>query len=160
MSTHSGASVLLDSCTDCALVSSLPLFAASVSLSSTTPAASNVAMSIQKHNVWEPFSQGSTILLASASASIAAFPGDWTGPVTGFKMLVNGAACVATVSFGSDGLRITHMGTASYASLDITIQLGQYLTVPRKLMKSFSITVTKLANAALATESVSAAGLP
>jgi hypothetical protein len=159
MSTHSGASVLLDSCTECALVSELPLFAASISLSSTTPAASNVAMSIQMYNVWEPFSPGSTILLAGPSASIAAFPGDWTGPATGFKMLVNGAACDATVSFGNDGLRITHMGTASYASLDITIQLGQYLTVPRKLMKSFSITVTKSANAALATESVSAAAV-
>jgi hypothetical protein len=43
----------------------------------------------------------------------------------------------------------------SYASLDIAIQLGPYFTVPRKIMKPLSITVTKFANAALLAESVS-----
>jgi hypothetical protein len=108
------------------------------------------------NNVWEPFAPGSTILLASPSASPAAFPGDWKGPSSGFKMLVNGAACDAAVLLDNNGLRITHMGTASYASLDITLELGPYFTVPRKIMKPFSITVTKSPNAVLAAESVSA----
>ncbi len=154
MSTYSSAATLLDSCTECAFVSELPLFAASLAFASTAPGAASVAMSIQMNNVWEPFAPGSTILLASPSASPAAFPGDWKGPSSGFKMLVNGAACDATVLLRNDGLRITHMGTASYAFLDITILLGPYFTVPRKIMKPFSITVTKSANAALTAGSV------
>jgi hypothetical protein len=159
MSTYTAASALLDSCFECAYVSELPLFAASFSLSSTSPGATNVEFSIRMNNVWQPFAQGNTIFLASSSASLAAFPGDWKGPASGFKMLVNGASCDATVTMASDGLQITHMGTASYASLDITIQLGPYYTVPRKLLKAFSIKITKSASAVQSSDSVSAAAV-
>jgi len=152
VSTYSSSSsvIAIDSCSECAIVSEMPLFAAAVSLSSTSPGAASVEISIYMKNTWDPFVKGSTIDLA--------IPGDWQGPSSGFKMSVNGDMCDASVSLSDSGLKITYAGVSTYNSLDITINLGPYYTVPRKLLKPFSFTVTK-SSSAIASAAVSSSAL-
>jgi hypothetical protein len=135
----------IDSCSECAFISEMPLFVAAVSLSSTSPGAASVQISINMKNIYDPFVQGSTIELAipNVPSTGEAFPGDWQGPTAGFKMSVNGDMCDASVLFSTSGLRITYAGTSAYTSLDMTINLGPYYVVPRKLLKPFSFTLTK-----------------
>jgi len=142
VSTYSSSSsvIAIDSCSECAFVSEMPLFVAAVSLSSTSPGAASVEISIYMKNSWDPFIKGSIIDLA--------IPGDWQGPSFGFKMSVNGDMCDASVFFLiNNNLQITYAGASTYTSLDITIHLGPYYTVPRKLLKPFSFTVTKSSSA-------------
>jgi hypothetical protein len=150
VSTYSSSSsfTAIDSCSHCAFISEMPLFVAAVSLSSTSPGAANVEISIHMKNNWDPFVKGSTIDLAipNVPSTGDAFPGDWQGPSSGFKMSVNGDKCDASVSFSANGMRITYAGSSVYSSLDITINLGPYYVVPRKLMKPFVFTVTKSSN--------------
>jgi hypothetical protein len=73
-------------------------------------------------------------------------------------MSVNGDMCDATVSFTTSGLRITYAGVSTYTSLDITINLGPYYTVPRKLLAPFSFSVTK-SSSAIASAAVSSPAL-
>jgi len=147
VSTHSGSSSLaIDSCSECAFISEMPLIAATLSLSTATPGAASVEISIDMKNVWAPFSPGSKIILAIPREQVVkneAFPGDWKGPASGFQMSVNGDLCTAIVSLNSDGLQIEHQGAKSYTLLDMAIKLGPYYTVPRKLLKPFSFLVTK-----------------
>jgi len=153
VSTYSSSSsvIAIDSCSECAFVSEMPLFVAAVSLSSTSPGAASVEISIYMKNTWDPFVKGSTIDLA--------IPGDWQGPSSGFKMSVNGDMCDASVFFSTNNnLQITYAGASTYTSLDITINLGPYYTVPRKLLKPFSFTVTK-SSSAIASAAVSSPAL-
>jgi len=147
VSTHLGSSsVAIDSCSECAFISEMPLFAATLSLSTATPGAASVEISIDMKNVWAPFTLGSKIKLAIPKDRVvnnAAFPGDWKGPASGFQMSVNGDLCAAYVSLNSAGLEIEHQGAKGYTALDMTIKLGPYYTVPRKLLKPFSLLVTK-----------------
>jgi hypothetical protein len=152
ITTHSSGSnvaAIVDSCTDCAFVSEMPAFEAAVSFSSSTPAAASVDIEIKMKNVWDPLIPGSTIYLSypSSSGAASAFPGEWRGPVSNHKILVNGALCDALIQLSSSGLSITHRGSATYSSLDLSIQLGPYYTVPRKLGNTFLIQVTKTSNA-------------
>jgi hypothetical protein len=156
ISTHLSSSidaVVVDSCTDCAFVSEMPAFESSVSFTSSTPGASSVDIEIKMRNVWDPFVPGSTIYLSNAASTSVvasagpAFPGEWKGPTSNHKILVNGAMCEAVVQISSSGLSITHKGSATYALLDISLKLGPYYTLPRKLLKSFSLQVTKTSNA-------------
>jgi hypothetical protein len=146
--SSSSSTTAIDSCSECAFVSELPLFVGTLSLSSTSPGAASVQMSIHMKNVWEPFVQGSTIQLAIPNVPYTseAFPGDWQGPASGFKMSVNGDMCDASVLLSASGLRITYAGTSTYTSLDITINLGPYYVVPRKLSKPVLFTLTKSSN--------------
>ncbi len=157
ISTHSSSAslVAIDFCTECAFISEMPLFSASMSLSSTAPAAASVEIFIQLKNVWAPFTTGSTILLAIPSVSAAeGFPGDWKGPTSALKISVNGDMCDASVALSNSGLLITYLGASTFTSLDIAIKLGPYYTVPRKLQKSFSFHVTK-SSSAMAADAVS-----
>jgi hypothetical protein len=161
ISTHSSSasSITIDFCTECAVISEMPFFSASMSLSSTAPGAASVEISIKLKNVWAPFVSGSIINLAIPSVSAAeaffgeAFPGDWKGPTSKFKISVNGDMCDATVALSKSGLQITYLG-ASNISLEFAIKLGAYYTVPRKLRKSFSLKVTK-SSSTMATDAIS-----
>jgi hypothetical protein len=84
------------------------------------------------------------LAIPSISAAGEAFPGDWKGPTSTFKISVNGDPRDASVALLASGLQITYLGISTYTSLDITLKLGPHYTLPRKLSKSFLFSVTKL----------------